>query len=289
MKQTTKTIICALTFLVLTLNFISALNVDSEYITIYSGQEGSVTLEVGNNLNDDLNDVSVRLNLEGLPFTSVGSSEKIEDIDEDDEEKFTFKLKASTDIVPGDYNIPYVISYEYDSEDITETGSFGLRVSAKTELDFSVESKGASIETPIVGSQGQISFKIINQGLGEVKFVSVQVFPSGYELISSDKIYIGNIDSDDSDFATFDVIFKNKNPTLSVKVNYKDFDNKDQVETITLPVKVYTMEEALSLGLIQKNRSGLYVGGVIVIVVIWFIWRKVKKARKKNKVRNGGI
>jgi len=282
MKQPILLISLALIFSV-SLSCVSALNVDSGYITIFSGEEGSVTLEVENTLNEDLDDVSVKLNLENLPFTSVGSSEKTEDIDYDEDEKFTFRLRASTEIIPGDYNIPYVISYEYEGDDKEESGTFGLRVSSETELDFSVESKGDNIETPIVGSKGQISFKIINQGLGEIKFVSVQIFPSGYELTSSDKVYIGNVDSDDSDFATFDVIFKNKAPTLSAKVTYKDFDNEDQTETISFPVNVYTREQALELGLIQKSNTKLYTGIVIGVLVIWFVWRKIKKRRKNKK------
>lgn len=274
-------IICMI--FLLSTGLVSALNVDSEYITIYSGQEGSITLEIENTLDEDLEDVSVRLILDELPFTSVGSAEDTDDIDEGDDEKFTFTLKASTDIAPGDYNIPYEVNYEYDGDDEKQEGSFGLRVSAKTEIDFVVESKGENTDTAIVGEKGKITLKIINQGLGEIKFVSVQIFPSGFELTSSEKIYIGTIDSDDSDFATFDVIFKSKNPTLSAKVDYKDFDNGDQSETVNLPVKVYTREKALELGLIKNpNYTPYGIGGIVIVG--WIVWRKIKK-RRKNKGR----
>lgn len=287
--------IFALIFLVLTLNIASALIVDSNYITLYSGEEGKVTLDIENNENFDIEKVSVQILLinvlpdktpVSLPFTIIGSSEKeIDDIDEDDDDSVSFTLKASTDITPGDYNIPYLIKYlnaEEDNESFEKTGTFSLRVSAKTELDFAAEVN----ENAIVNEAGKISLELINKGLGEIKSVSVQIFPSGFELLSKDKIFIGTINADDTDIASFDVIYKTSNPTLTAKITYKDFDNNEHIQTVNLPIKVYTKEEALELGLIKKDQTGIYIGVVVFILIIWFVYRKIKKSRKnKNKGR----
>lgn len=275
-------------YLISMIAFASAIVVDAGYITTYSGEDASIKVEVENNFDYDIEEVSVKLNLENLPFTAISSSEKeLDDLDENDDDSATFTLKVSNDVVPGDYNIPYVVSYtnvDTDNES-TKEGSFGIRVSAKTDIDFSLETSGENSEAAIVGQKGKISFKIINQGLGEVKFVSVQIFPSDYELLSNDKIYIGNIDSDDSDFATFDVIFKSASPIFSAKIEYKDFDNNDQTETIAIPMKVYTQEKALEFGLIQKPNYVPYFVAV-VLIIIWLVWRKIKKSRKnKNRGR----
>lgn len=279
--------------LLISLNFIAtqitgdAIIVDSDYITIFPGESGSVTIEIDNNENFDIKDVSVSLVLDNLPFTSVGSSEKeIDDIDEDDKDGVTFTIRASSDIAPGDYNIPYMIRYvnaDKDNETFEKTGSFGLRVSAKTDIDFSVESSGDETDVGIVGEKGKITLEIINRGLGDLKSVSVQAFPEGFELISKDKIFIGTINSEDSDIATFDVIFKNKNPVLSAKVTFKDFENNPQIKNVNLPVEIYTQEEALELGLITKNKTGIYVGVAVVLIIAWIIYGKIKKKRKKNK------
>jgi len=277
--------IFALIFLALTLNLASALVVDANYITVYPGEQGNVKINVENNFNYDIEDVYISLDLGNIPFTAIGSSEKkLDDLNEDDDDSATFMLKVSTDAIPKDYDIPYTVRYaNSDTDEIgNRSGIFGIRVSAKTEIDFSAEKENA-----IVGSQGKISLKIINKGLGEIKFISVQIFPQGYKLLSSDKVYIGNIASDDSDFASFDVVFESLIPTLSARVTYKDFDNNDKSEMINLPVEVYTREQALSLGLIQQSRTGLYIGSTIVILIIWYIIRKVRKARKKNKQRGG--
>ena len=128
MKQKTIISILSMFIVLISLNFISGLVIDSNYITIYPGEEGKVTIEIDNNENFDIEDVSVALELggkkifnefgvvvgetENLPFTVVGSSEKdVDDIDEDDDDRVSFTLRASTDITPGDYNIPYVVKY----------------------------------------------------------------------------------------------------------------------------------------------------------------------------------
>ena len=279
----TKKLIFGILFLVLTLSFASAVVVDADYITIYSGESGKISVEIENNENFDIEKISLALELSNLPFTSVGSSEKdVDDIDEDDDDRVSFTLRASTDIVPGDYNIPYVLTYtnaENNSEDFEKTGSFGLRVSAKTDLDFALEIR----ENAIVGEEGRISLEVINRGLGEIKSLSVQIFPSGFELLSKDKVFVGTVSADDTDLASFDVIYKSQNPSLSVRITYKDFDNKEQTETLNLPFNVYTKERAIELGLIKKSNVKTYTITFLVLFVVWFFYRRRKKNKRKDR------
>ncbi|MCX6749576.1 MAG: hypothetical protein NTW17_02410 [Candidatus Pacearchaeota archaeon] len=285
MKKTSKIIIglaILLIYIFGMISFASALLVNADYVTLYPGEEGKVSLNIENNENFDIEDISASLVLDNLPFTAIGSSQKdIDDIDEDDDDSVTFTLKPSTDIKPGDYSIPYTIKYAdagNNTINLTKTGNFGIRVSAKTDLDFSAETR----ETAILGKEGQLSLNIVNLGLGEIKSITVQIFPQGFTLLSSDKVFVGTISADDSDTATFDVIYNSQSPVLSAKISYKDFDNNDQTKTVNLPVKVYTKEQALNLGLITKSNTGTYVLVILVLLVIWYIWRKIKKRRKQK-------
>lgn len=284
MEQKNTTIVLASLFiLVLTLNLASAIIVDSDFETIYPGEPGTINLDVENNENFDIEDISISLNLNDVPFTSVGSSiEDVDDLDEGDDDSVSFTIRASTDIVPGDYTLPYTIKYtnaENNSESFEKEGGFGLRVSAETDLDFTIETN----EDSVLGREGQITLEIINLGLGEVKSLSVEVFPQGYELLSKEKVFVGSIDGDDSDTASFDVIYKTKNPSFSAKITYKDFDNEDQVETINLPIKVYTEEQALELGLIEGPNYTLYI--ILGVLVLGFIGYRIRKKRKKRSRR----
>lgn len=279
--QITKTI-TGIIFLVLALNFASALVVDANFVTLYPGESERVEVEIDNNENFDIEDISIALELSDVPFTAVGSSEKdLDDLDEDDDDRVVFTLRASTDATPGDYNIPYTVKY-FDVDNDTELekeGTFGIRITAKTEIDFVVEIRGNAI----VGEEGRISLEIINRGLGEIKSLSVQLLPNGFELLSKDKVFVGTIDADDTDLASFDVVYRTTNPTLSARIEYKDFDNNEQKETVNMLFRVYTKDEALELGLIQKSKTPLYSGVVLVILVAWFVYRKIKKKRKQNR------
>lgn len=281
--QTLTKSLVGIIFLVFALSFASALVVDINFVTLYSGESERVEVEIDNNENFDIEDISIALELSDVPFTAVGSSEKdLDDLDEDDDDRVVFTLRASTDATPGDYNIPYTVKYfdvDDPDEELEKEGTFGIRITAKTEIDFAVEIRGNAI----IGEEGRISLEIINKGLGEVKSVFIQLLPNGFELLSKDKIFVGTIDADDTDLASFDVVYRTTNPTLSARIEYKDFDNKEQKETVNIPFRVYTRNEALELGLIQKSKTPLYGSGVLVILVAWFVYRRIKKKRKKNR------
>jgi len=259
--------------------------VDVEYHTIFSGEEKQIKIMVENNENFDMEEVSLLLDVSEIPFTILSSSEReLDNLDEDDEDSTSFVLKSSTEIIPGDYQIPYELNYLNVEEDKKEKkkGSFGIRVSAKTELDFVSEMKGKNTEIAIMGQEGRLTLEIINKGLGEIKSVGVELFPEGFELLSKEKIFVGSIDADDTDTANFDVIYTHKNGVLNAKVTFKDFDNKKQTETIILPFRVYTKEKALELGIINKNKMGQYLGILFLITLIWIIVKKVRKVKRKN-------
>ena len=152
----------------ITIPMTSAIIVDADYITIYAGEEGKVSINVENNENFDIEGVSVQIVLGtvsptgefvSLPFSVIGSSEKdLDDLNEDDDDSITFTIKASTDIKPGDYNIPYVIKYTNIDEDKKETknGSFGFRVSARTDLDFGVDVKEQTKKQQLSDNKGKL-------------------------------------------------------------------------------------------------------------------------------------
>ena len=104
-----------------------------------------------------------------------------------------------------------------------------------------------------MGRQSKINLKIVNKGLADARFVSVNLNPSGFTLLSEKEVYIGTVDSDDFETATFEVIFTSEKPKLTATVEYTDFDNSKKLDEVNLPTKVYTQEKAIELGIIQRN------------------------------------
>lgn len=280
MNKTIKIIFGIFTLLVLSLSLASAMTIKSVNAENFQpGEEQDISVKIKNTLDVLAEDVSVTLDMANLPFSVTDSDEKIDEIDEDDTENFDFKIKATTEGKAGDYLIPYTITYT--PEDGTQTskkGTFSLTIEANPEFSYSVNT-----DNGIIGMKGKIKFSIINKGLGDARFVSLKIIPTGYTLLSSNEEYIGTIGSDDFETVTLDVIFNEANPSLNAEIEYRDFENQKITKTVNLPVTIYSSEDALKLGIIQPNNTVPYVVGGIVIFAGWMVYRKIRKKRKQNK------
>jgi uncharacterized membrane protein len=241
------------------------------------GSTGSLRVGVKNDLGKDIEDVSFSLALAGLPITPLGSSEKtISDLEDAESKDFFFTLRAANDAKPGDYNIPYALKYK---DSLTpSTGTIGVRITGKTEIVLTTLT-----ENPIVGEKSKINLKIINKGNAEARFASVKVFPSKYTLLSDEQVYIGTINADDFETATFDVVFNSKNIHLSGILEYKDFDNKKIIKDIDESLAIYTKEEAIQKGIISKNNVSTYIIVFIIIIIIWLVVRAIRKRMRKSR------
>ncbi len=265
--------------MILLMSFVSPLTIDSVSVDSFSpGSQGQIRISVENNLNEDVEDASINLVLTNLPFIPIGSSQQsFSEIEEGDEEEFIFTLKSSNQITPGDYEIPYTLFYEIDNRTRDKSGTIGIRVEANPQLSYSVET-----ENPIIDERGTINFRIVNKGLYDARFVSIEVVPTGFDVLSQNEVYIGNVDSDDFETASFDVLFKSQSPVFSAKIEYTDFNNNVQVENVNLPFTVYTRDRAIEIGLIEESNTFLWIGIALLVIILWFVWRSYKK-RQKNK------
>ena len=83
------------------------------------------------------------------------------------------------------------------------------------------------------------------------------------------------------------MLFKNLNTDFKAIVEYKDFDNKEVTQSVTLPITVYTNEKAIELGLVKKDKTVIYVISVVALFVLWLIYRSIKKRRRlKRSMQN---
>ena len=259
---------------------------------LYPGQEAGLDIKIKNDFNYDVEDVRLTLIFNSVSsntidltkptqFSSVGSAQDYQDsIEEDDSEIFNFEIRAANNLEPGNYNLGYRLEYTNDNNTvISELGSVGVVVNSKTNLDFIVITS-----KPVVGMKDKLSLKIVNKGFGEVKFLSVQLQPSGFTLLSEDKVYVGSVSSDDYETADFDVKYTGKNANLIATVTYKDFENNDKTQSIDLPIKVYSQEEAFKNGLITKSNAPIIAGVVILVIVIWIIVRAIRRRNKRKKL-----
>lgn len=278
------TLMIVIVCLVLLSSQASALFIKSVSVKDMSpGESSSLNINVENNFDDDLEQVSMVLNFQETPFTPIGSSEdSFDNLDSDEDGTFVFNIRSSIDAKPGDYRIPYSITYKGITQ--PKTGVIGVRIIGEVSLKASINS-----ENPILGSKDKISLKIVNDGFANARFVSVNLIPNGFTLLSDGDIYIGEINADDFETASFDVAYTSKFPSFVAKIEYLDFNNNKKVQNVILPLEIYTKDEAIKKGILTKSYSSYYVIAVILILLIWLIVRSIRKRIRLRKSRQNSF
>lgn len=286
MKTTTLTIITAICLLsmISMANALIISNVNTAPDTIAPGQNADVAISLKNNADVDIEDVSVSLDFTNVPFAPYesGSDYNTNEILEGKTKDASFKIIALNDAKSGIYKIPVNIVYTEDSQQKTKTSLISMTINSKPILETSVED-GLFLK----GQNNKVSLKVVNKGLADVKFMEINVDSSTYyNLLSQNKVYIGDVDSNDFQTADFQILFNNNAPSvinLPVSITYKDITYKEYNEDFDIQLKVYSQEQAQNLGLVSKSNTSVYIIVVVVIVIIFFIYRWFRRRRKRNQ------
>ncbi len=265
-------------FALLLVNLVSAQIAVKEVISqpqkTAPGENIILTIVLENVGDDDIKSVAVKLDLSSLPFAPLESSTEqvIDEISEGDSEQVRFNLITLPEAEPKIYKIPLKITYNTTVKDTL----ISINVEAKPKLEFVLESS----EVIKINDNGKVIIKLINLGLTEVKSLRLKLLQSSeYEILSTDASYISNIDVEDFETAEFIIIPKVKNPRLIFSLNYKDNNNQDYSESKKLTLNVYTLEEAKQLGLVKNNLLLTILIPVVILILIYFIYRKFKKKK----------
>lgn len=279
--------------ILISLTFVQAItikDVSSSPEEVIPGDVVTISIEIENIFDYDIENLNVKLNLEEVSFAPYqSSSEKyLDELEEGDEEKFTFKLIVLPETQSGIYKIPVEINYEYGDENSTlipaptKNELISIIVNSKPELKISLEDSVVLIK----GKENDISIKIVNSGLGDAKFVFLKANDvSGIKFLTEKEQYLGDVDSDDFDSVEYNVYLdgdSSKTISLPVILKYKDSTNKEYTETSIITLKTYSLKEAQELGLVEKSNYTIYflVG---ILFIGYFIYRIVKKRKLKKK------
>jgi len=140
-------------------------------------------------------------------------------------------------------------------------------------------------DVKIAGQKGNVVVEIANTNLEDVKFLQMTLLKSAdYELLSSSNyVYIGDVDSDDTESEEFEIYIEpgvKEFLMLPIKLEYQDSNEKDYSGDYMLKLRLFDSEETKKFGLSTDNRTALYSVAIIVLLIIgYFIWRR--KFRKR--------
>ena len=254
---------------------------------ISPGDDLTLSLELKNNADSLIRDITVKLDLSSadIPFAPSSSTaeKQIYQINSKTGKVMEFDLLALPDADGGIYKVPINISYtdetgaSYSRQDI-----ISLKVSSPPDLLVNIDSSQVKGDV----KTGEVAIKITNRGLTDIKLLSAELKKSDdIDILSESEIYVGNIDSDDYETVDFMITVRSyeKSVTLPLVITYKDSTNKEFTQEIDLELKTNSPTKT------QTTVKGIINGIItlVIIVIVGLIIYKIYKRIKRRKKRQG--
>jgi len=252
--------------------------IKTEPSVISPGENSMLLISIENLADSPMTDVNVKLDLSSVNIAPSGevAEKKLRLIDARSIADIIFNIKAMPDATGGIYKVPFALSYTDNiGNRYNQTGIIGVEVGSKPELIYSVDSATISKSQKI----GEVSIKIINTGLSDLKLLSTEILQSkNFKLLSSSPIvYIGDVDSDDFGTASYKLSVKTSNNfEIPLKVSFRDTGNTKYVEYVNV---TFNMLSAKELG--KGSIFWTVISVVIVVMILLVIF--VRRLREKVK------
>ncbi|MCC7574061.1 hypothetical protein KO361_00515 [Candidatus Woesearchaeota archaeon] len=250
------------------------------------GQKAELVIGVTNPAqSSNLRDVSVALQLAdtqggsmfNLPFAPIGSTNKksINRILPGQTTEFRFSLTAYPDADSKIYKVPVVFAYYDDLGRRYDDISF-VSINVNSQPDLYVMIEGITVDTD--SRSGEVIFDVVNQGVSDVKLLSVILEDSdSFKVTSASNIeYLGSVESDDFKSARFRILVDGDVDEVAfpLTLTFRDALNNEFVETFEI---IHVLRHPESNG----NSSGTLIVVLVILgmVVYWYHRRKQRKKK----------
>ncbi len=182
------------------------------------------------------------------------------------------------------YKIPITITYsDLFGQNFSQSNIVGIAVYDEPEYIVNLEESDIYVD----GNKGRVIISISNTGPSDINYLTLKLLDSeDYEILSTDTIYVGNLESDDFETAEYDLFVKTdkKNVPLQLKMTYKDNYNNDFEKKIVLPgMKIFTQGEAVKFGLVKANSKAGMILPLMIFGLMALFWVYMFIDLRKNK------
>jgi hypothetical protein len=248
------------------------------------GTSNEMALKLENLADSQLKNIEVGLDVsqDTLPFATADSSTKnIEAVEPGDSVWVNYTLNVDESAENSVYKLPVSIGFENEAgTEFTQSTTTGVNVGGRPDLEV-----GLSTEDAITEGTREITLRLVNQGHGSADFVSLELKENeNIEVIGSNNVYIGSMDADDFQTASFRVHVSAEQESVNidqiempVKLEYTDQDG-EQIENQAVSAELYTQQDLQKYGL--SSGGSLLVPGIVLLLVIGggvYYWRKRQK------------
>tara|TARA_Y100000031_G_C8232111_1_gene391423 strand:+ start:99 stop:1457 length:1359 start_codon:yes stop_codon:yes gene_type:complete len=233
---------------------LSIVSVDSLPSQVVPGGKAKLNIAVKNLAHSLIRDVQFTLDLDDTPFTVFGTAnEKVIDrLLPDQQETVSFDILTDPDATLKVESVPLKVTFlDEDNDRQSKSITFGLKVNEEPAYVFNLEQ--SDVRFP--GKVAKFVVSVSNTGVGNMKFVTIDLLPSDhYEILSTNKLYLGNLESDDFETAEFEIFVEESVEgefPLLFGVDYKDDFNEPFLSQEQASVRVLDKASAKRFGYVE--------------------------------------
>lgn len=253
-------------------------NVHTHPEEIQPGSEAIVSIQIENVAPHQLRDIIMNLELPSQFVTGDFSKKKIRTLEGLAKSEINFTIVPLPSSKEGIYKVPLSITYlDEIGNSYSENNTIGLKIYSKPKIFVEISSSDIYSGNLL----GNIDIRIANTGISDIKFLVIELATSeDYEVIGSNKNYVGAISSDDYETIDFKLRANSAAKEINLKLNldYSDSNNNDYKEVITLPFKLVSAKD---VGIKQSNNNSIILF-IIGILVAYIAYKQIKKRLKKK-------
>lgn len=256
-------------------------------------EEGMVKITLKNIGPVTLKDISVRLDLssETLPFAPIESTteKRINSLTSGQSVPVEFSVVSDPNAVVGNYKVPLKVEYKDSlNKDYSKDALISLSIKTAPEI-FIIHEQTDIIKN---GTKNSVTTSIVNRGLSKIKFMTATLAESTtgeYVILTPQDVYVGDINSDDSETAQYDLFINTDKGGISLPLTltFKDESGNNYTITEAVSVRVFTTDEAVQYGLEQAVTTDPLIFGVAAVIALYVIYRIYKfvvRRRSNNKL-----
>jgi len=246
--------------------------------TISAGSIADINLGIKNFGKSLIKDLRVSIDLNRIPLSPLGTSNEkvISRISPGETATADFEIVADADANSGYYKTDVILKFLDDSGNAyVRNSTIGLLI--YDEAEFSLALKESEVATP--NTNGEVVLSISNTGPSEIRFMTVELLETNdYKVLSSPKLYVGNLEADDYETAEFDIRtakIKPKDVSLRVRLTYKDGLNREIIKDKAVMLPLFSKSDALSFGLVTSSGNlslTLLTFGIQIISLVFIIF-----------------
>lgn len=265
-------------------------SVDSEPATAAPGESMTIAFTLDNSAAFELKNIRADLSLPAeFKFLDDVSKRKISTMTAGDSREVSFNLISALDAAEGIYDGTITLDYlNHIGDERQDNETFALIVLGSPDLFVKLEETEIYKASGVTKGNdvGKTTLTLVNEGSGDVKFLTAELQQSdNFDIVSSNREYVGDLDSDDFESVDFRIKRTNKDLAeipLVLKVTYKDSLNNEYTETLETSLKVKTAKE---LGIKTNGTATVFFLIVIVGLIAYIVYRRIKKKAKHKLAR----